>query len=94
MVVTKLHLDEEVARLPPLRQAQLTIMAGEISPMVGDEDDPRAPYKVYEDDKPRGTYKTRAEARRRQQQLESEQSNRPEPHPHFSIKDRHGRVAM
>jgi hypothetical protein len=63
--------------------------------MVGDEDDdPRAPYKVYEDDKPRGTYKTRAEARRRQQQLESEQANRPELHPHFSIKDRHGRVAM
>ena len=44
--------------------------------MVGDEDDPRDPYKVYEDDKPRGTYKTRAEARRRQQQLESEQANR------------------
>jgi hypothetical protein len=32
--------------------------------------------------------------RRRQQQLESEQANRPEPHPHFSIKDRHSRVAM
>jgi hypothetical protein len=29
--------------------------------MVGDEDDPRAPYKVYEDDRPRGTYKTRAD---------------------------------
>jgi hypothetical protein len=70
------------------------VFGREISPMVGDEDDPRAPYKVYEDDKPRGTYKTRAEARRRQQQLESEQANRPEPHPHFSIKDRHGRVAM
>lgn len=29
--------------------------------MVRDED-PRAPYKVYEGDKQRGTYKTRAEA--------------------------------
>jgi hypothetical protein len=94
MIVTKLHLDEEVARLPPLRQAQAHHYGRGDQPMVGDEDDPRAPYKVYEDDKPRGTYKTRAEARRRQQQLESEQSNRPEPHPHFSIKDRHGRVAM
>ena len=56
--------------------------------MVGDED-PRAPYKVYEDDKPRGTYKTRAEARRRQQQLESEHSNR-----HFIIKDRNGDIAV
>jgi hypothetical protein len=42
--------------------------------MVGDED-PRAPYKVYEGDELRGTYATRAEARRRQQQLESEQAN-------------------
>ena len=40
--------------------------------MVGDED-PRAPYKVYEGDELRGKYETRAEARRRQQQLESEQ---------------------
>ncbi len=61
--------------------------------MVGDED-PRAPYKVYEGDKQRGTYKTRAEARRRQQELEREESSRSEPHRHISIKDRHGRPAM
>ena len=67
-------------------------MQAEADQMVGD--DPRAPYKVYEGDKPRGTYKTRAEARRRQQQLEREQSNLPEPHRHISIKDRHGRPAM
>jgi hypothetical protein len=32
-------------------------------------DDPRAPYKVYEGDERKGTYATRAEARRAQQQL-------------------------
>ena len=36
--------------------------------------DPRAPYKVYEGDELKGTYATRAEARRRQQQLESQQT--------------------
>ena len=35
-------------------------------------DDPYAPYKVYEGDELKGTYATRAEARRRQQQLEGE----------------------
>jgi hypothetical protein len=62
-------------------------------PMVGDED-PRAPYKVYEGDELRGTYETRAEARRRQQQLESEQTNRPEPHRHVRIEDNSGVAAM
>jgi putative tryptophan/tyrosine transport system substrate-binding protein len=38
--------------------------------------------------------KRRAEARRRQQQLETEQSSRPERHRHISIKDRRGRPAM
>ena len=37
-------------------------------------DDPRAPYKVYEDAELKGTYPTRAEARRAQQQLEGEAS--------------------
>ena len=40
--------------------------------MASDDDDPRAPYKVYEGDKFKGTYPTRAEARRAQQRLESE----------------------
>ena len=61
--------------------------------MVGDED-PRAPYKVYEGDELRGTYETRAEARRRQQQLESEQANRPEPHRHVRIEDNSGDAAL
>jgi hypothetical protein len=51
--------------------------------------DPRAPYKVYEGDELKGTYATRAEARRRQQQLESQHSNR-----HFIIKDRNGDIAV
>jgi hypothetical protein len=34
--------------------------------MAKDEDDPRAPYKVYQGDELKGTYATRAEARRRQ----------------------------
>ena len=37
--------------------------------MARDDDDPRAPYKVYEGDECKGTYATRAEARRAQQQL-------------------------
>jgi hypothetical protein len=32
----------------------------------------RAPYKVYESDELKGTYLTRAEARRTQQRLESQ----------------------
>ena len=31
--------------------------------MASDDDDPRAPYKVYEGDELKGTYATRAEAR-------------------------------
>jgi hypothetical protein len=57
--------------------------------MIDENEDPRAPYKVYEGSELKGTYATRAEARRRQQQLESEHPNR-----HFSIKDRDGKVAM
>jgi hypothetical protein len=60
-----------------------------LSAMMDENEDPRAPYKVYEGDELKGTYATRAEARRRQQQLESEHPNR-----HFSIKDRDGKVAM
>ena len=66
---------------------------GRTAQMVGDED-PRAPYKVYEGDELRGKYETRAEARRRQQQLESEQANRPEPHRHVRIEDNSGDAAM
>jgi hypothetical protein len=58
-------------------------------PQMDENEDPRAPYKVYEGDKLKGTYATRAEARRRQQQLESEHSNR-----HFIIKDRNGDIAL
>jgi hypothetical protein len=57
--------------------------------MMDENEDPRAPYKVYEGDELKGTYATRAEARRRQQRLESEHPNR-----HFSIKDVDGEVAM
>jgi hypothetical protein len=53
--------------------------------MAGDDDDPRAPYKVYEGDELKGTYATRAEARRRQQQLESQAGS--EPQRHFIIKN-------
>src|SRR4030088_762433 len=67
---------------------------GEPCIMASDDDDPRAPYKVYEGDELKGTYATRAEARRRQQQLESAQENRTERQPHCSIKDRNGDIAM
>ena len=60
-----------------------------LSAMADENEDPRAPYKVYEGDELKGKYATRAEARRRQQQLQSEHPNR-----HFSMKDRDGKVAM
>jgi hypothetical protein len=47
------------------------------------DDDPPAPYKVYEGDELKGTYATRAEARRLQQQLESQQTAGSEPQRHF-----------
>jgi hypothetical protein len=40
---------------------------------VFSSDDPRAPYTVFQGEEERGTYRTRAEARRRQQELESDQ---------------------
>jgi hypothetical protein len=49
-------------------------------------DDPRAPYKVFEGEDLKGTYATRAEARRRQQQLES-QAEVSEPRHRVIIKD-------
>ena len=57
--------------------------------MVNDDDDPRAPYKVYEGEELRGTYATRAEARRAQQQLAES-----EPDRHFIIKDLLDRVVI
>ena len=48
---------------------------------------PRAPYKVYEGDEHKGTYATRAEARRAQQRLAE-----AEPQRNFVIKDVEGDV--
>jgi hypothetical protein len=56
--------------------------------------DPRAPYKVYEGDELKGTYATRAEARRRQQQLESQQAAGSEPQRNFIIRDNLDRVVI
>ena len=53
------------------------------------DDDPRAPYKVYEGDECKGTYPTRAEARRAQQRLESQAAG-----SHFIIMDVLGRVVI
>ena len=55
--------------------------------MVIDDDDPRAPYKVYEGDELKGTYTTRAEARRAQQRLA-----KSEPERNFVIRDLLGDV--
>jgi hypothetical protein len=61
---------------------------------MAQDDDPHAPYTVYEGDELKGTYATRAEARRRQQQLESQQTVGSEPQRIFIIKDVHGRVVF
>jgi hypothetical protein len=55
--------------------------------MASDDDDPRAPYKVYEGDELKGTYATRAEARRAQQRLAES-----EPERNFVIRDLLGDV--
>ena len=57
---------------------------------MAQDDDPRAPYKVYEGDELKGTYATRAEARRRQQQLEGQQAAGSGPVRHLIIKDNPG----
>ena len=57
--------------------------------MVSDDDDPRAPYKVYEGGELKGTYATRAEARRAQQRLAES-----EPDRHFIIKGLLDRVVI
>ena len=54
--------------------------------------DPNAPYKLYDGDKSIGTYLSRAEARRKQQQLEREAgSERPQ---FVVIKDKRGRIVL
>jgi hypothetical protein len=60
---------------------------------MGNDDDPRAPYKVYEGDELKGTYLTLAEARRTQQRLES-QATGSEPQRNFTIRDVTGRVVV
>ena len=57
--------------------------------MARDDDDPRAPYKVYEGEELKGTYATRAEARRAQQRLAE-----AEPQRNFVIKDVLGDVVL
>jgi hypothetical protein len=57
--------------------------------MVRDDDDPRAPYKVYEGKELKGTYATRAEARRAQQRLAE-----TEPQRTFIIMDLLERVVI
>jgi hypothetical protein len=61
--------------------------------MASDDDDPRAPYKVYEGDELKGTYATRAEARRAQQRLESQAAG-SEPQRNFIIRDNLERVVI
>ena len=59
-----------------IEQLTARIASAEPSAMDRDRfssDDPRAPYTVFRDEQEMGIYTTRAEARRRQQQLESEQ---------------------
>jgi hypothetical protein len=54
-------------------------------------DDPNAPYKLYEGGVLINIYWTRAEARREQQKLESEAGSERRQ---FCIKDRHGRIVL
>jgi hypothetical protein len=58
---------------------------------MAQDDDPHASYKVYEGAELKGTYATRAEARRRQQQLESQAAGTQR---NFIIKDSQRRVVI
>jgi hypothetical protein len=60
---------------------------------MASDDDPRAPYKVYEGDELKGTYATRTEARRAQQRLESQAAGLA-PQRNFIIRDNLERVVM
>jgi hypothetical protein len=57
--------------------------------MAAEYDDPHAPYELYQGEKLIGTFVTRAEARRRHQQLESQQATGP-----LVIKDNLGRIVL
>ena len=57
--------------------------------MASDDDDPRAPYRVYEGDELKGTYATRAEARQAQRD-----SRKFEPQCNFIIRDVLERVVI
>ena len=59
-------------------------------PMAKD-DDPNAPYKLYDGDARIGTYLTRAEARRAQQKLENEAGSERRL---FTIKDNLDRIVL
>jgi hypothetical protein len=58
---------------------------------MANNDDPHAPYKLYGGDERIGIYATRAEARRKQQQLESEAGSEQRL---FTIKDKLGRIVL
>ena len=60
---------------------------------MANDDDPNAPYRVYKGDELKGTYATRAEARRAQQRLESQAAG-SEPQRSFIIKDNLERVVI
>jgi hypothetical protein len=56
---------------------------------MANDDDPRAPFKVYEGEECKGTYATRAAARRAQQRLMES-----EPQHNFTIRDVLERVVI
>ena len=79
--------DRPVAQQQQQQQVQ---PADGAAPMAND-DDPNAPYKLYDGDKRTGIYRTRAEARRAQQKLESEAGSERRL---FTIKDNLDRIVL
>jgi hypothetical protein len=87
---------EESPRVVQQQQQQVQPKDDDKSPAAGappmaNDDDPNAPYKLYDGDKLIGTYRTRAEARRRQQRLESEAGSEQR---RFTIKDKLKRIVL
>jgi hypothetical protein len=73
------------------QQQQQQVQPATGTPPIANDDDPNAPYTLYDGDELIGTYPTRAEARREQQKLESEAGSEQR---RFTVEDRLDRIVL
>jgi hypothetical protein len=75
----------------PVAQRQQQVQRVAETPLMANNDDPNAPYRLYDGDDRIGTYLTRAEARRAKQKLEDEAGEKQRL---CVIKDKHERIVL